>query len=188
MAHRLERGVAVSLTASSITAFALKYGFKALVKIPAVRKGYWRGHCSIEKTADGWIVTNDTADPCRLYVPALGLDYAFGVDGKPFATDLGSIPEILQGAKYLHLKPDDYPKTYTTHDWGYKFEGIYVSHPDANDWHFVRVDRREADIIMYIGLCSEGATLADSQAIYRGVRMFGNSAWQSHRREDAAKA
>lgn len=173
----------MNATAAALAAKAAKIAARELLKLPAPRKGGWRGCYIAERTGDGkrWWVEQSATDPMRLLVDDLALEFSWG--GRLFS-DGGSIPKAAQAIKDLRLKPDSFPKSYFLHDALYERGGAFVREPGGT-WHEVPVDRRQADALLYCGLGAEGATLAEAQTIYRAVRMFGNRAWAKCRKEQA---
>lgn len=141
--------------------------------------GEWRGQLLYAEIRPGiYRVAQDVADPRRLWVPALGYEYAWRGG---FESDGGSIPKALQTVPNLHLHPLDYPSAYFAHDYMYDTETIWVREP-GGVWHEMNVDRAMADCILYIGLTADNATLADARLIFRAVRLAGQRAWNRCRR------
>lgn len=164
---------------AALAAKAAKLAASELLKLPAPPHGEWRGAYIAKLTSGGvwWWVEQSAADPMRLFANDLGLEYSWG--GR-LLSDGGSIPKACQGIKELRLKPDSFLKSYFLHDACYSRAWTCVREP-GKKWHSVRIDRRQADALLYCGLCAEGATLAEAQTIYRAVRMFGHRAWAQHR-------
>ena len=157
-----------------------KAAVKLLLSAKPSRKDRWRGTYTATKNGKYWIVTNDPADPSRLYVKHVGLEYAFA---GTIRSDGGSIPKALQGVKGMRLKPDSFPRTFFQHDANYDTGTVFVRIP-GGEWVEVPIDRQTADALLYIGLCAEDATLAEAHAIYRPVRMFGWRNWDACRKAE----
>jgi len=154
-------------------------GKRIATALPRAR-GEWRGALTCKAEGLGWRVENGEANPCRLFIPEAGLEYAFGND---FWSDGGSIPKPVQGAKHLRLKPDSFPRAYFLHDWLYEHAKANVREPDGK-WTQVAVTRLEADTLLYCGLVAEGATALEARVIFRAVRVFGEKAWKNCRKKD----
>lgn len=170
----------MNAASAALAAKAAKLAARELLKLPAPRKGEWRG-CYIAEPCSGgkeWLVEQPASDPMRLFVADLALEFAFG--GR-LRSDGGSIPKACQGIKALRLKPDSFLKSYFLHDACYGRGRVEVREPGGK-WHAVPLDRRQADALLYCGLGAEGATLAEAQTIYRAVRMFGHRAWNQNRK------
>ena len=167
---------------AALAAKAARSAAKALLSIPAPRKGRWSGAYAAKRTGKLWEVVQSQKDPMRLWVEVLDLEYAWAGCQ---TSDGGSIPHACQAIKGLRLKPDSFLKSYFLHDALYARGGAFVREP-GRLWHWVGLERREADALLYCGLCSEGATLAEAQTIYRAVRMFGRHAWNKCRAAEAA--
>lgn len=171
----------MNAAAAALAAKAAKIAARELLKLPAPPHGEWRGSYVAERKGDLWLVVQSQADPMRLYVKSLGLEFAWA--GR-ILSDGGSIPKAAQSIRALRLKPDSFPKSYFHHDALYKRRKVWVREP-GGDWHEIEIDRRGADAQLYCGLGAEKATLAEEQTIYRAVRMFGWRAWEEDRKEDA---
>lgn len=170
----------MNASTAALAAKAAKLAAKELLKLPAPRKGEWRGAYVAEKQADGlWHVVQSQTDPMRLFVTDLALEFAWA---GTLLSDGGSIPKAFQHVKGLHLAPDAYLRSFFHHDALYERALVFVREPGGT-WHRVPVDRRQADAQLYCGLGAEHATLADAQTIYRAVRMFGHRAWEACRKE-----
>jgi hypothetical protein len=81
-----------------------------------------------------------------------------------FVTDFASIPRVF----WTLLPPDgEYTYPAIVHDWMY--------------WNQER-PREEADMIFKLGMQDFGIDAASTETIYRAVRTFGGSAWNSNAR------
>ena len=167
----------LSLARHAAIKLAQDTGRRIAAVLPRAR-GEWRGALTARAEGRGWRVANGAADPCRLYVSEVGLEYAFGND---FWSDGGSIPRPVQGAKHLRLKPDSFPRAYFLHDFLYARATAHVREPGGK-WVQVPVTRLEADTLLYCGLVAEGATALEARLIFRAVRLFGEKAWKAHRK------
>lgn len=170
----------MNATAARLSAKAAKATAAALLRVRAPRKGAWRGtYIAKEESPGQWRVVQSRSDPMRLFVEALRLEFSWA---GTLDSDGGSIPRILQKSPHLRLRPDAFLKSYFLHDAAYRAAALFVRAPEAgNRWREISLDRREADALLYCGLCAEGATLAEAQAIYRACRLFAWRAWNAHR-------
>lgn len=159
-------------------------------------EGEWRGKFKLEKigTAEGKLANVDIfrceidpQDPLRLFHRKSRLEFA--PVQSVFHTDLGSIPLLAQEIKQLRLKPNAFPRTYLIHDAIYSRAAIRVRDPaKIAPWTIMPAKRADADVLLHIGLSCEGATRAETAAIYRAVQLGGFVAWNKHRQRERESA
>ena len=167
---------------AALAAAAAALAARELLKLPAPPHGEWRGAYVASRRPDGlWGVVQSAADPMRLFVPGLALEFAWA---GTLVSDAGSIPKTAQSIKALRLAPDSFLKSYFFHDACYERAQVFGREPGGY-WRALPLDRRKADALLYCGLGAERATLAEAQIIYRAVRMFGHRAWERCRKEHA---
>ena len=151
-------------------------------------RGEFRGKGSYEETGrpDWYRVSLDLTDPLRLYSFETRHEYRTSF---VFECDLGSVPDVVQGAGggLLKLKPTDFWRSYGLHDDGYRLGGLFIRDPaKTEEWTFVRLDRVHVDVVLLWGLSAEGANNATLQAVYRAVRLGAAIPWRRHRADDPA--
>lgn len=180
----------VNGTVASLAAMALKAARRELARKAGERlcSRTWRleGGAALDSAGKGlWTARIYPADALRLrHVPSgRCICPAF----REMETDLASVPEIAKRvARHfpaLHLEADSYARSAIFHDalyeagWCWVVEGRKASRAP--------VTRAQADAILYLCLCCEGATAADGFAYHAGVRAGGASHWRKARRETA---
>lgn len=171
---------------AALAAMAAGFGKKILDSALGVRPhvcGEWRGKLAFDMDGGIYHVRQVADDPLRMFVSDLGFEYSFRGG---FDSDGGSIPKILQDLPRLRLKPDSFLRSYFLHDYCYALAGCWCRRPDAIAWSSLPLTRAMSDCLLYVGLTSEGATIAEARAIYRAVRIGGSVAWRKHRRADGS--
>lgn len=124
-------------------------------------------------------------DPIRWMQFDTGLEFAPRLQS--FVCDLGSIPWVFHNAKFAHLHPSDFTTQYFFHDVAYWTAQIMVRKTGSDKWSVMDLDRRAADVLLYQMLscpCPKSglqANRAESQAIYRSVRLAAAGPWKRHR-------
>ncbi len=148
------------------------------------RMGEWRGKLVCESIGkDWWRVGQDDADPCRLWIPAVGLEYSWGGGG--WESDGPSIP--WAACRILDCTRETFLKSGFLHDFGFRTETLFVRKPGGK-WVRVKVTKRQCDIILRVGVNAEGATEGQEAAIYLGVKTcFAMAAWKKWRAQDASR-
>ena len=110
---------------------------------------------------------NCEADPLTLHLSA-------GEWIQPFRRfdgfDFGSVPLILQGI----VSPLAADKAFALHDSCYEFHAYWT--PVG----LVRIDRREADNMLYIGMRAQGCGWWTSQKAWIAVRVGGAGLWRAN--------
>lgn len=160
--------------------------FKKWAKKNGPKLGEWRGTLVCEEEGgDLWLVGQSDADPCRLWIPAVGLEYSWA--GGDWISDGPSIPGLL--CKALKCSRKTYLEIGFLHDFMYRTRTVYVRVP-GGPWVRVEVTKREADVILWVGVLAKGATEGQATAFYVGVRTpAARSAWNKWRRlEEEASA
>lgn len=148
---------------------------------PGTPMGEWRGNLvKVDVGKNAWQVGQDDADPCRLWIPAFGLEYAWPSGG--WLSDGPSIP--WAACKILDCERTTFLKSGFLHDFCYRAGAIYARVPGGK-WVRIAVTKRQADILLRVGVNAEGATNGQELAIYAGVRTpFGRKAWNDWRAKD----
>lgn len=143
--------------------------------------GEWRGALKFEELGKNrWKVHNPSADPCRLWVPAAGLEYAWA-DG--FVSDGPTIPDFA--CRALECKRTDFLRSGFLHDYAYEFGSLLARPEGRQEWSRVEVTKHEADVLLRVGVNAEGATRGQEAAIYAGVKSsFALAAWRKCRTLD----
>jgi len=136
--------------------------------------GEWRGVLLCHKTGRySWEVRQDWSDPRRLYVPKLGMEFAYGFQN----SDGPSIPRLVC-LLFGHGRED------FLDDYGYEHEGVFVRIPDG-EWEFVKMDKKSIDVLLKVGVLAQDAKYWQSDLVYWGVRTkFGEKAWKKCRKAD----
>lgn len=143
--------------------------------------GEWRGRLVMEEIGrNTWKVGQDDDDPCRLWIPAVGLEYAW--PGGGWISDGPTIP--WAACKILDCERSRFLRAGFLHDSCYGLGAVYARIPGGK-WVRIPVTKREADLILRVGVNAEGATNGQEVAIYAGVRSaFGRAAWKKCREAD----
>lgn len=159
-------------------------------------EGEWRGKYSLKQigvaerkfdTVAIYRCEIDPQDPLRLFHRKSRLEFSFVQT--VFHSDLGSIPILAQEIKQLRLKPDAFPRSYLIHDEIYSKAAVRVRDPaKIAPWTIMPAKRADADVLLHIGLSCEGATRAETAAIYRAVQLGGFVAWNKHRQRERESA
>lgn len=169
----------MNVSASALLVSAGKLGWREVEKWAKAKSkplGEWRGELKFEAGEGGECRVFQPDDPCRLWIPAVGLEYAWADGG--WRSDGASIP--AWACRVLHCARDDFRRSGFLHDFSYETEGVYARNPDADlRWTRIAVDKDTADTLLRVGVTAEGATNAQAEAIWLGVRTpFGEAAWR----------
>lgn len=123
-----------------------------------------------------WRVYQDEADPCRLWIPAVELEYTWADGG--WTSDGPSIPSWA--CRVLHCERGDFLRSGFLHDFAYETAGVYARNISGDPrWTRLSVDKETADILLRVGVTAEGATNAQAEAIWAGVKTpWGEAAWR----------
>jgi len=146
--------------------------------------GEWRGTLLCrEKGKHLWEVRQDWVDPRRLHVPKLGAEFAFD---SGWESDGPSIPTLVC---LVFGKPREaYLCSGFLHDDGYRRAGLWMRKDGETDWEFEPFDKKSLDVLLRIGVRSEGAEKWQEDLIYWGVGTeFGRLAWKKCRRADGKR-
>ena len=154
--------------------------------------GQWRGKYAltpVEKVngTQVYLFETDKADPLRLFTH--GIEYKVY---DSFYTDLGSVPKLAQKIPRLHLKPDDFQRSYLLHDATYYKAKFWIRKPEATSLLTeVAATRKDADLLLFIGLSCDARgdgtkpSWADCHAIFEAVRLGAGLPWRRHRAREA---
>ena len=147
------------------------------------RMGEWKGKLVCTPLGnDWWEVGQDEADPCRLWIPAVGLEYSWGGGG--WRSDGPSIP--WAGCQLLKCTRKTFLKSGFLHDFAYRTATLFARNPGGK-WVRVPVTKRQADVLLRVAVNAEGATNGQEAAIYVGVKTpFAMAAWKEWRAQDAS--
>jgi len=88
-----------------------------------------------------------------------------------FVTDFASVPQPLQVLRGVRTVADRYANAALVHDYLYWVQDC---------------TREQADRIMELALREAGISFLERKLIYEGLRQFGQSAWDAHRKERQA--
>lgn len=162
---------AAKLALSLLRKWAAKHGPKL---------AEWRGTLLCERESGKlWRVSQNPEDPCRLFVPAIGLEYAWPPGG--WSSDGPSIPATV--CKLLQCSRESFLKSGFLHDFIYQNAAVYARFPDGL-WSRIPVAKRDADVLLRAALSAEGASEGQAAAIYAGVRTpFAAAAWRHWRNQ-----
>ena len=143
--------------------------------------GEWRGQLKFEELWENlWRVHNPSEDPCRLWIPAAGLEYTWA-DG--FLSDGPTIPDFA--CRVLKCKRTDFLRSGFLHDYAYDFGSLLARPEGRKEWSRVEVTKHDADVILRVAVNAEGATRAQEAAIYAGVKSsVALAAWRKCRTLD----
>lgn len=169
------------MNVSSIALLAGKLALseaKKWAKAHGSRMGEWRGNLVAEDLGKNcWHVEQDDADPRRLWIPAVGLEYSWGGGG--WKSDGPTIPWVA--CKILGCTRETFKEDGFLHDFMYRTAYVWCRIP-GHKWVRVPVTKKQADLILRIGVNADGATNGQETAIYAGVRTsFGRAAWKEWR-------
>jgi hypothetical protein len=176
----------VSVTAGKVAATLAWAALKRWATSHGDKLGEWRGRLACEVKGENlWAVDQDAADPCRLWIPAVGLEYSWGGGG--WRSDGPSIPII--GCGILHCTRETFLKSGFLHDFAYRMAGVYAREPGGK-WALVETTKRQADVLFRVAVNAEGATRGQEAALYAGVKSsLAMAAWRMWReRERGRKA
>ena len=142
----------------------------------------WRGPVAFKQLRrHRWRVLQPVEDPCRLYVGATGLEYAFGND---WESDGPSIPNLVCALFFENR--EKYLKAGFLHDFGFKDGFLYVRNPDTGeDWRPLKVSKRDMDNLYCIGAARLGASRTFTWVMQRGLSGRASKiVWKRYRRMD----
>jgi hypothetical protein len=142
-------------------------------------RGEWRGTLLCRKTGKySWEVRQDWADPRRLYIPKLDLEFAYGFQN----SDGPSIPKLV--CMLFGKGRKDLLESGFLHDYGYEHAEVFVRQPDE-EWGIVKLDKKSIDVLLRSGVLAQGAEHWQADLIYWGVGTeFGKKAWKKCRKAD----
>lgn len=154
---------------------------KKWAKSHGTRMGEWRGKLVAEAAGKNlWLVGQDDADPRRLWIPSVGLEYSWSGGG--WKSDGPTIPWVA--CKILGCTRETFESDGFLHDSMYRTGRVWCRIPGGK-WVQVPVTKKQADIILRIGVNADGATKGQEAAIYAGVKTsLALSAWREWRRID----
>ncbi len=167
--------VAGKIVLAELKKWATKHGTKM---------GEWRGKLDCKPLGkDWWEVGQNIHEPCRLWIPAVGLEYAWA--GGDWKSDGPSIP--WAGCQILQCTRDTFLRSGFLHDYAYRTATVFARNP-GGVWVRVAVTKRQADVLLRVAVNAEGATNAQEAAIYVGVKTpFAMAAWTQWRAQDAPR-
>lgn len=174
---------------------AIEYAKNWAVK-SARPRGTWMGKASDAEVTDEAAVQAGykSGTPCRLVIAneknplrwrhESGVEYRVG-DG---ISDGGSTPEFLRDTvkSWADIKPfGRHVYALYAHDSFYRDGGCFVRKAPDTEWEWMRLNRGQADFLLFQMLCSTGRH-AEVFAIWRAVRRFGGRPWAAYRKRAAA--
>ena len=96
-------------------------------------------------------------------------------------TDMGSTPRSLQ----LFFPSSEFICSYIFHDSAYNHHGLYFKHPNAHQYIFRKMTRKDVDKLCLCRMIRvEGGGPIKQRMIYRMVRMFGGAPWKKGKHPD----
>jgi hypothetical protein len=105
-------------------------------------------------------------------IQELGKDGAYVIIvPRGFVTDFASVPQPLQVLRGVRTVADRYANAALVHDYLYWIQDC---------------TREQSDRIMELALKEAGISFLERKLIYEGLRQFGQSAWDAHRKERQA--
>lgn len=132
---------------------------------------------------------------CFLFIEAAENPRFYEHDsGNCYKPELNLISDGRSGPGIISRIPKEYAdlepfgtrlKAWLPHDSTYKNRGIWWKpNRDAEEWLWLPLTRKQADMLLFQHLCSAGAKKAEVRAVYAAVRAFGGKAWKRHRERE----